>query len=394
MAAGASVLGTYLARRTDETAEPAGTGGAGRAHLIFLTTKDGVSVLAQDGRVVTPPTAVAVATPRWSAVVTAEPDGAGTRIAVQDLASRRVLSTSTFPDRLAPRVVSQTGDLIAAVTPGGAGVHGLHKPGGRDRTLVVVADRGGESARLEMDGNIEPDVFSPDGGRLFALDYLPAARPDRFRVRVIDLGTRQLRPLSTRSGRPVPVGAEPELRAHRIDTVYDSRRAILFTLYSYEPDAAAFVHCLHVGEGWADRVDLPAPFGRERPGVHAIALSPSGDRLCVVHAPSATLVDIDPDQLLIKRVAQLAGTGLSGKPNVQITSSGRLLVNADDVLIATDPYRDFATPGEARGLALGAGGDAWIGHPNGVVRVDLTTGREIGRLTVPDMYMIKHVRGG
>jgi hypothetical protein len=394
MAAGASVLGTYLARRPDETARPTETGGDGRGHLIFLTTEDGVSVLDQDGRVVTPPTVVAVATPGWRSVVTAEPDGAGTRVVVRDLASRRVRSANTFPDRLAPRVVSEAGDLIAAVTPGGAGVYGLHRPGGRDHTRVVVSDHGGERARLDLDGNIEPDVFSPDGGRLFALDYVPAAKPDRFRVRMIDLATRRLRPLPTRSGKPVPVGAEPELRAHRIDTVYDSRRAILFTLYSYEPDAAAFVHCLHVGEGWADRVELPAPFGRERPGVHAIALSPSGDRVCVVHAPSASVVDIDPDQLMIKRVAQLAGAGLSGKPNVRITPSGRLLVNADDVLIATDPHREIATPGEARGLALGAGGDAWIGHPNGVVRFDLATGREIGRLTVPDMFVVKHVRAG
>jgi hypothetical protein len=392
VAAGAAVLGTSIAHRRDEPAQPTGTGVGGRAHLIFLTTKDGVSVLDQHGRLVAPPTEVAVATPGWSQVVTAEPDGAGTRVVVSDLATRRTLSANTFRDRLEPRVVSPTGDLVAAVTPGGAGIYGLHKPGGRESTRILVTARGGERARLELDGNLEPEVFSPDGDRLFVLDYLPAAEPDRFRVRAIDLAAGRLTPLSTRSGKAIPVGAEHELRAHRIATVFDGRRAMFFTLYSYEPDATAFVHCLHVGEGWIDRIDLPAPFGQERPGVHGIALSASGDRLCVVHAPSASVADIDPDQLVIKRVTRLARTGLSGKPNVQLTASGRLVVNVDNVLIATDPHREIPTPGEARGLALGAGADVWSGYPNGVVHFDLVTGEELGRLAVPGMFVVKHVR--
>jgi hypothetical protein len=34
-------------------------------------------------------------------------------------------------------------------------------------------------------------VFSPDGNVLYVLDYVPAARPQCFRVRAIDLTTRQ-----------------------------------------------------------------------------------------------------------------------------------------------------------------------------------------------------------
>ncbi len=167
---------------------------------------------------------------------------------------------------------------------------------------------------------------------------------------------------------------------------------MLFTLYASRPDAGAFVHCLHVGQGWAQRVALPAPFGQQRPGVHGIALSPSGHRLCVVHAPSASVADIDADRLVVKQVAALAGTGLSGKPNARITASGRLVVNVDRMVIATDPRREIATPGEARGLVLGAGDDVWAGHPDGVVRYDLATGKEIGRVAVPNMFMIKNVR--
>ena len=146
-AAGASVMGGCTADTSRRTlASPK----AGRTHLIFVTTEDGVSVLDQDGRVVTPPTAVAAATPGWSHVVTAAPHGADTRVVVEDLASRQVFAANTLRDRLEPRVVSADGHLVASVTPGGAGIYGLHKPGGRERTTVVVSRPGGERARLDL----------------------------------------------------------------------------------------------------------------------------------------------------------------------------------------------------------------------------------------------------
>jgi len=39
---------------------------------------------------------------------------------------------------------------------------------------VVRADTG-ERARLDLPGNIEPEVFSPNGSQLLVLDYVPAA---------------------------------------------------------------------------------------------------------------------------------------------------------------------------------------------------------------------------
>jgi len=304
--------------------------GDGRV-LIFLTTQQGVSVYDGRGQIIAGPYAVSVATPDWAHAVIAEPAGAGTRIVVRDLASGRMSSVTTFPDRLEPRIVSPAGDLVAAVTPGGAGVYGLHEAAGRDRTTVVVADHGGERVRLDLPGNLEPEAFSPDGRQLFLLDYLPAERPQRFRVRVVDLVNRL----------PVPI-AEGQLRAYRIMNVYDPARVMLFTLYSFEADAKAFIHCL--GEGWSRRIDLPAPFGQQRPGVHAIALSAPGERLYAVHAPSASLADIDVDRLAVTGVTALAATGLSGKPNLQVTASGRIAVNVEGaVILDRSPPRDRQT---------------------------------------------------
>jgi hypothetical protein len=124
--------------------------------------------------------------------------------------------------------------------------------------------------------------------------------------------------------------------------------------------------------------------------VHAIALS--GDRLCVLHAPSASVADIDLDRLTVREVGRFAASGQLGKPNVLISPSGGLVVNVNDKVITTRPDRVIATSGEARGIALGTGGDVWVGHPDGIVRYDLATGRETGRIAIPDLYLVKHVR--
>jgi hypothetical protein len=388
---GASVVGaSVLGGCTDDDAVDSGA--TGHTHLVVLTTKDGVSVVDQDGRVVTPATVVATARPDWSQVVTAQADGEDTRVVVTDLASRRVLSSEVLRGRLEPRIVSPTRDLIASVPPGGAGIYGLHQPGGRDRTTIVVSGPDGERTRMELAGNIEPEAFDPTGGLLFVFDYVPAGQPERFRLRAIDLATRQLTPLITRTKDPILIGTEEQIRAHRIESVYDPRREMVYAIYSSEPDAIAFVHCVHLVERWWHRVDLPAPFGVERPGVHAIALSPSGDRLSVVHAPSGSVADIDPDELAVRRVSAFAGTGQLGKPNAVISPEGRLIVNVDRKVIAADPYQEIATPGEARGLALSDGDDIWVGNPDGVVRYDLGSAEEIGRFGVPGLFTIKHVR--
>jgi hypothetical protein len=380
-AAGTSLLGACGPRRDDRTDETIGPG----AYLIFLSTPDGVGVLDQDGRVVSPPRAVAVATPDWRLAVTAEPSGDDTAVVVQDLATLRVDSAHTIRGRFEPRAVSPAGDLVASVPPGGAGVYGLHEPGGRDRTTLVISARDGERVRLDLVGNIEPYAFAPAGDALFVHDFTPSRRPERFAVRVVDLAAGRVL--------PVAVGDDEEhLRAHRIADVLDPRRGRLFTLYAWPDETVAFVACVHLRERWTRRVDLPAPFGQERAGVHAIALAPAGDRLCVVHAPSATVAEIDPDRLAVRRVSRFAGTGQDGKPNVAFTASGRLVVNVDGRVLATDPARELPTPGPARGLVVRGDTEVWAGHPGGVVRLDLVTGRELGRLAVPDLYLVKQVR--
>jgi hypothetical protein len=387
-AGGAAVLGGCPPPdRRGETSRPAG------ADLVYVTTELGASVLDGSGRVVTPPATVAAATPGWDRVVTARPGDGGTVVEVADLATRQVVWAHRAGQVIEPRIVSADGDLVASVTPGGAGIHGLHKPGGRDRTTLVVCAATGERARLDLPGNIEPEVFSPDGGLLFVLDYVPAAAPRQLRMRVADLATGRLTPLSVRAGTPAGDGAEALTRAHRVDGVADPRRGMYFALYAHQEDAVAFVECVHLRERWTHRVPLPAPFGQERPGVHAMALSPAGERLSVVHSPSASVAVLDPDRLVVSRVGRFAPAGQEGKPTARITASGRLVVGVDRQVFVSDPHRELSMPGRTRGLALGPRDDVWAGHPAGLVRFDLSTGAELGRVAVRDLFTVQHVRG-
>lgn len=344
----------------------------GRLYSIVVTTADGVLVVDQDGRRARPPTAVAAATGDWGRVVAAAADGPDTVVALEDPLSGQRVASVRLRDRLEPRIVSPDGTLIASVTPGGAGIYGLHNPGGRERTTIVVSSPDRERGRLDLPGNLEPEAFSPDGSRLFVLDFRPAGKPSVFRVGVVDLATQAFRPISE------------DMRVHRIHRIQE--RGKLWAICSLPETATAYVHCIDLEAGSARRVDLPAPFGQGRAGVHTIALS--GDRLAAVHSLSSSVADIDPDGFVVRGVTAFGPAGQDGKPVAAFTSSGRLLINVDRKVFGSE--HELVTPGEARGLVV-SGGEVWVGHPDGVVHYDLASGAELGRVKVPGMYVLKRV---
>lgn len=331
------------------------------------------------GRVVRAPRAVLAATPDWARMVTATPSGDDTLVALED--RRGGLSTVTLRGRLEPRIVSPDGRLVASVTPGGAGIHGLHEAGGRDRTVIVVSGADGEVTRLDLPGNLEPEAFSPDGERLYVMDFLPPGKPDRYRAAIVDL----------RAGRLTPLESEAT-RAHRVVRVHDERRGRLFAICAREGEA--YVHCLDLASATTYRIEMPPPFGGGRPGVHTLAQSVTRNRLCAVHSLSATVAEIDPERLVLKELSTFATPPQEGKPGLVLTREGRMVVSLDGRLIATDPHREMATPGEPRGLVAGPGAEVWAGHPEGVVRFDVTTGAELGRVRIPGLYMLKQVSDG
>lgn len=383
--------------------------------LLFVTTTAGLVVLdAQTGKR-TLPVSAALATPDWKQVVTAEPDGTGVRVTTRDAGSGQVFEGRSVRDRLTPRAVTRDGRLVALATPNGPAEDG---PPGRDKTTIVVADSGGERVRVDLPGNLEPEAFSAEGDRLFVLDYLPPAKPDRYRVRALNLRSLQVEPLSTREKVPVPPGSEETMQGEGRQAVYDPNRGILFTLYTHQPDHVhsrdltnggarpgaphvhAFVHTLNLSLGWAYCIDLPAPFGEKPAAGHAIALGPQSSWLYVVDAGSGSVARIDPDQLTVEKVTKFADQGLPGEASAAITTGNRLVVGAGSRVVtmpvgasaASGEKRELATGGPVRGLALSGDGRIYIGAENAVAAYDLGAGREVHRIPVPGLVAVRHLR--
>lgn len=366
-----------------------------------METEAGLSVVdAGTGRA-TMPAAPSVVTADWSQVARTGWTGTGTTLSTHRLPDGAQVSGGTLKDRLDVRVVSPDGRLVALTNPS--------RP--RSRTTLVVAGSSGERVRLDLPGYLEPEAFDASGDFLFVLDYLPPARPDRYRVRQIDLRAKAVQPLLTRLKAAVPAGAEEEMRGEGRQAVYDPLRRQLFTLYTHQPDhlhtrelvagarddapqVHAFIHTLHLTERWAYCVDLPEPFGSRAPEGHAIALSADGSRLVVVDATTSAYAEIDPAGLTVTRTGSLAAPLESGTAAAALTPDGRRLVVGAGGKVLVVPASDkpvrWSTSSAVRGLALVGDNRVYVGQTDEVTAHNPQTGELLSRTRVPGLLSLRH----
>lgn len=303
---------------------------------------------------------------------------------------------------LRPRIVSPDGRLIGLATPKAP----------RERTTIEVHRPTGDPTTMELPGNQEPEAFSPAGDVVYVLDYLPPAAPDRYRVRRLDVGTGELRPLNTRLKTAVPPSAEEEMRGEGRQAVYDPTRQRLFTLYTHQPEHVhtrdlihgaradaphvhAFVHTLSLIEGWAYCIDLPAPFGAKPAAGHAIALATDSSRLTVIEATTGTVAVIDPEALAITGTLRFAPRPLAdAAASAAFGRTGELAVAAGTGVTVVDTgsgatLARWSVPAPARGLAI-VDGSAYVGGAGAITSHDLTTGRQTARVAVPALTRLLH----
>lgn len=251
------------------------------------------------------------------------------------------------------------------------GDHGsaIYEPVGRSTTKIMIT---GHERRFDLPGNLEPEAFSPDGSRLYLLDYLPPEAPDIYRVRVLDLATGQIHPLATRAKKAIPAGAEETMRGRGRHAVYDPANGILFTLYTHQPDhrhtgellgvrpgapdVHAFIHALHLGEGWAFCIDLPEPFGRDSADGHTLVLSAkSPDLMFAVSAAHGVVAEIDRRELTVKNSRSIPA--MAGSATGVSTADGALMLAVGARL--TDTATTWTLPAPAGGLVAGPDGLLW-----------------------------------
>ncbi|MEV0898795.1 hypothetical protein [Actinoplanes sp. NPDC049802] len=301
-----------------------------------------------------------------------------------------------------PRVVATDGRACALSRSGAS-----DRPAARPRTPLLIAGPDGER-EYDLPGVIEPDAFTADGTGLFVLDWLPATAPDHYRVRLLDLATGEIRPLSTRDKRAVPPGAEEQMRGDGRQAVLSADRKMLFTLYTHQPGhrhtrdllsgrpggAHAFVHVLHLVDGWAYCLDLPHPFGEGPVAGHALAAD--ARNLFVADVNSGKLAYASPATLTIDRVVDVPVTR-DVPAALALSTDDRVLLGAGRTVTAVNRVSGaaadgWAVPGPVRGLALSRDGSRLhVGGPAGVTWLDARTGVPLGRTAVAGLTALRHV---
>jgi hypothetical protein len=149
-----------------------------------------------------------------------------------------------------------------------------------------------ESRRtLSIPGRFAFDALSPDGSRLYLIQYVSVVGQLRYRVRSYDVATRKLDPrviADKRSGWTAMEG-QPLARAMPADGSW------AYTLYAGE--TKVFVHALNTVAGYAVCIDLPlAPNDAGR-----LRLRLDGTRLWLVAGSGAKRLAIDTVNLQVVR---------------------------------------------------------------------------------------------
>lgn len=350
------------------------------------------------------PQAVASADGALVYAVTRDGSGGPTLVRLDPAAGVPTARTALGPGWL-PRVISADGRSCALSRTPAAAV-----PASRTRTaLLVVAD--GRQRRFDLAGVVEPDAFTDDGAGLFVLEWLPPTAPDRYRVRLLDLASGRVNPLLTRDKRPVPAGAEEEMRGDGRHAVLSPDRQVLYTLYTHQPGhrhtrdlvsgrpggVHAFVHVLHLMGRWAYCLDLPHPFGEGPAEGHAIAVDADGRRLAVADVTSGSLAYADTTQLTIERVVRLpVGPGVA---SLVLTADGRrAMIGAGTAVTVLDRGTDAVTgrwrvPGAVQGMGLSPDGTrVYAGAAGEVVWLDAGSGVLLGRAAADGLTALRHVR--
>jgi hypothetical protein len=343
----------------------------------------------------------AAVTPDGATIYAARTVGTDTDLLTVASASGQVAGVTRLPGAWLPLSAGASGKSVALVPLG----HGNpYAPAGRTASRMLVARAGTAPMTLNLAGNWVPDTFTLDDSGLFAIEWLPSAAPDHYRVRGIDFATGRPTQLFTRDKVPVPVGAEDKMRGVRGNAVFGSSDTVLFTLYTRQPGTTpaptgvewdnAFIHTLHLAERWTFCVDLPKPFGLDPNAGHALAITPDDTGLFVVDATGGRVALVDTASLGVVRTAKLPAR--AGAAYAAVTTD-TLFVGAGGEVRLVDRgslavRSAWGVPGEVRGLVRSAdGARLYVALPDAVQCRDVATGRTLSTSAVPGVTGLRTV---
>lgn len=233
-----------------------------------------------------------------------------------------------LPVDLQLRAVSADGTLVAL---------SRHESGA---STIVVIDRSSAiptRRTFDLDGLIEPEAFSTDGGLLFVIDH-EVAEPGAYRVRPFDLATGELQDILGPDKRPF----DDDMNGVGRRQVWAPDWTRLYTLYVRqthhhhddgrahghgEPGTDGFVHVLDLDEEWAFCLDLPSAFGGGSLDTTALAVSDDGTMIAVADRTAGQIAFASTDTLAVTRTVEL--------PNLS-DDELHIGVSGDHVLLVSD----------------------------------------------------------
>jgi len=187
---------------------------------------------------------------------------------------------------------------------------------------------------LDLEGNLVPEAFSVDGRYLFVLDYVPAAAPDHYEVRKIDLvigGTK-----SDVGGRPKEVVEDEQMQGNVRTSLYSPNREMIFTLYSeYGEQGHAFIHALNLNEKWSYCIDLPDS-GHFGDGQSTLTMSSDNKLYVIGDSGQIAQVDAQAYGLAVERTVQLPAATPAKDRSTAAVEGNRLIVGHDERVFFVD----------------------------------------------------------
>lgn len=190
---------------------------------------------------------------------------------------------------------------------------------------------------VELRGTFDYDTLSPDGQILYVVEHLDAAAGGRYQVRAVDL------PSGTMRDAVIVDKLNPDERMAGY-AIAQERRPNGTVLTLYDGPEYPFIHALQAAEAWAICIDLPATEPQTADGWD-LAATPDGRTAFAVNATAGIAVDVDLDQLTVRRTATIdRSTAGTGTPVIRLAKFGHTEVGpvGRRLVIAPDGTRLFA----------------------------------------------------
>jgi hypothetical protein len=224
----------------------------------------------------------------------------------------QVLNSRRLPGRFTIPAVAYDG------TPAGVSADG--------RTLVLIRPRPGFPQRhtklrvlgtgalkleraLNLTGDFSFDALSPDGKRIYLIQYTSRIDPTHYRVRAYDVATSRLLPGAIVD----PREPDEQMRGNPLTRATSTDGRWAYTLYDGN-GSHPFVHALDTREGTAACIDLDALAGSPDVGRYKLAIGP--DTL-TVGGPDGPVALVDRTSFAVSEPARgtkVPGTSVPARP--------------------------------------------------------------------------------